>query len=106
MADNVSYDLNAMEQLALHHEARQKEISDWSQKPSDWLGTFLATYGHIAHEVYKSLNDYYNARYTAGQALADHHQKLADDLRTAARKMQGVNDDGATAIRGVGSGNV
>ncbi|MFE3261041.1 type VII secretion target [Nocardia sp. NPDC059091] len=105
MADNVSYDLNAIERLALHHEGRKKEISDWSQKPSDWLDTFLATYGHIAHEVHKSLHDYYDARYTAGQALADHHQKLADDLRTAARKMQGVSDDGVTAIRGVGSGN-
>ncbi|GAB2559269.1 type VII secretion target [Nocardia heshunensis] len=105
MADNVSYDLAALEQLALHHETRKEEISSWSQKPDDWLSTFLATYGNIAHEVYNSLQTYYDARYTAGQALADHHQKLADDLRTAARTMQRVNDDGATSIRSAGSGN-
>ncbi|MFJ9370092.1 type VII secretion target [Nocardia sp. NPDC101769] len=105
MADNVSYDLAAMEQLALHHEARKKEISDWSQKPHDWLDTFLATYGNIAYKVHDSLHNYYDARYTAGQALADHHQKLADNLRTAAKKLDDVSGAGAAAIRGVGSGN-
>ncbi|MEU6584446.1 type VII secretion target [Nocardia sp. NPDC046763] len=105
MADNVSYDFAAMEQLAQHHEARKDEISAWSQIPKEWLRTFPTNYGSIAHKVHDSLNDFYNARYAAGQALADHHQKLADDLRTAAKKMQDVSGDGADAIRGVGSGD-
>ena len=96
----MEIDLPVLRQLEEQHRRVAAEIRDWAEPPHDWLRSFIPTYGKIAQPVKDALDDYYDARQRAGNALADDHDATADSLAAAARAYEeGDNEMGAQIRR-------
>ncbi|WP_228002913.1 type VII secretion target [Nocardia australiensis] len=98
MPNSTEIEAAVLRQLALQHIEAGKRISDWGQPPTDWLETFIPTYGTIAAPVHQALTEYYDARHRAAEALANEHFRTADQLRDAADTYEATDDENGRNI--------
>ncbi|MFI2234091.1 type VII secretion target [Nocardia testacea] len=98
MTEPLDIDLDLLRQLAIRHEEEADKIRARVAPPTEWLDNYLALYGNIALPVYEALLRYVDARQADGNALADTHQLTADNLRTAAWKMELVDQQSGRSI--------
>ena len=99
MPEHMNIDPEALRRLAERHREIGDETRKWAQPPSEWLDSFLDTYGKIAHPVHRALTQYYAARERAGHALADEHHYTAQSLHEAAQAYENSDMDNSHAIR-------
>ncbi|MEV6325745.1 type VII secretion target [Nocardia sp. NPDC051787] len=102
MPNGIEVDPAVLRQLALQHDQVERDTREWAKPPTDWLASFLPTYGKIAWPVYEALERYYDARQRAGDALADEHARTAKALRDSADAYEQADLDGASQIRQAG----
>lgn len=102
MPDLTDIDPEVLRQLALQHDRVASDTRAWSKPPHDWLASFPSTYGPIADPVYKALNNYYQARERAGEALAREHIETAKQLRQAAAGFEDGDKEIGRMIRNAG----
>ncbi|WP_063062165.1 type VII secretion target [Nocardia sienata] len=104
MTEPLDIDLDLLRELAIRHEEEADKIRARVAPPTEWLDSYLALYGNIALPVYEALLRYVDARQADGNALADTHQLTADNLRTAAWKMELVDQQRGRSIEQAVSG--
>ncbi|MEU7632227.1 type VII secretion target [Nocardia sp. NPDC049220] len=102
MPESIDIDPAVLRELEKQHRDVADRTREWAKPPSDWLKAFPATYGKIAAPVHKALENYYNARQRAGEALADEHDRTADALRASADAYEQSDEDFAAQIRQAG----
>src|SRR5438128_1256188 len=102
MPDSLNVDLQLLYDLANQHDQVAEDTRQWAQPPSEWLGTFTDTYGKIAYPVYAALTRYYDARQSAGEALAQGHNQTAKALRDSAAAYQRADEAGAAGVNRAG----
>lgn len=98
MTGSMDIDPQLLLDLAAQHDRVGDDTKTWAQPPSDWLARFPDTYGSIAQPVLDALNQYYEARQNAGDALAQGHYDTAAALRAAAAAYEQADQDGARHI--------
>ncbi|MFE7744975.1 type VII secretion target [Nocardia sp. NPDC057455] len=102
MPNSMEIDPAVLRQLADQHDRVARDTREWAKPPTEWLASFLPTYGKIAYPVYEALERYYDARQRAGEALAGEHDRTADSLRASADAYEQSDEDFASHIRQVG----
>jgi len=90
--------------LAGQHDQVGDDTRKWAEPPTEWLSTFLDTYGTIAHPVHQALLRYYDARQRAGNQHADDHYAVAKALRDSAAAYRDADQQGASQIGKAGDG--
>ncbi|WP_327146939.1 type VII secretion target [Nocardia sp. NBC_01327] len=103
MPENLHIEPAVLRDLAAQHTQVAADTKAWATPPHDWLATFPKTYGSIAHAVHTALNNYYDARQKAGNALAVQHEQTAAALVSAADNYERADRESAAAIRQAGS---
>ncbi|WP_454196037.1 type VII secretion target [Nocardia sp. Marseille-Q1738] len=102
MTEPLDIDLDLLRQLAIHHAQEADNIRARVAPPTEWLDSYLARYGNIALPVYHALLRYVDARQENGNALADTHQRTADQLRTVAWQMELADQEHGHSIQQAG----
>ncbi|WP_327113575.1 type VII secretion target [Nocardia sp. NBC_01730] len=102
MPNRIDIDPAVLRQLASQHDQVARDTREWAKPPSDWLASFLPTYGKIAYPVYDALERYYDARQRAGEALAAEHDRTAESLRASADAYEQADEDFGARIRQAG----
>ncbi|MGO4617644.1 type VII secretion target [Nocardia sp. 2YAB30] len=102
MPNRIDIDPAVLRQLASQHDQVARDTREWAKPPSDWLASFLPTYGKIAYPVYDALERYYDARQRAGEALAVEHERTRDSLLASADAYEQADEEFASQIRQAG----